>query len=63
MFPQPQPVFLDDFLDDAGMMTPELSILTIVGCAFAGVLLWVVQSEEVKQKLASLIQQALSSTI
>ena len=61
MFPQPQTVFLDDFVDDSGMLTPELSILMIVGVAFAGILFAIIHGEEVKEALASLVQRALTS--
>lgn len=61
MFPPPQPVFLDDFEDDAGMVTPELSVLIIVGVAFAAVLFTVIQSEPVMEALAALVQQALTA--
>ena len=61
MFPQPQTVFLDDFVDDSGMLTPELSILMIVGVAFAGILFAIIHSAEVKEAIASLVQRALTS--
>lgn len=46
MFPHPQTVFLNDFADDSGMATPEVSLLILVGVAFATVLLVLVQSPE-----------------
>ena len=60
MFPQPHTVFLDDFVDDAGMITPEHSVLMIVGVAFATLLFAVIQSEPVKEALAALVQEALT---
>ena len=62
MFPHPQTVFLDDFADDSGMATPEAAVLTILGVAFAVVLLRITQSEAVRESLASMIQQALNSS-
>jgi Protein of unknown function (DUF4244) len=61
VFPQPQPAFLDDFTDDSGMATPEASILIIVGAVFAGLLLWAIQSAEVREALVSMIHEALES--
>jgi hypothetical protein len=63
VFPQPQTVFLDDFADDSGMATPETSVLILVGVAFAGLMLVLVQSAEVREALAAMIQQALNSPI
>lgn len=60
MFPHPQPIFLDDFADDAGVVTPETSVLMIVMAGFAAVLFVIVQSEPVKEALVSLINRALN---
>lgn len=54
MFPRPRQVFLDD----TGSTTEE-AILMIVLAAFAAVLFAVVQSDESRQALTSLIQRAL----
>jgi hypothetical protein len=54
MFPQPRYIFLDD----AGATTEE-GILMIVLAAFAAVLLGVLQSDQVRNGLTSLVQRAL----
>lgn len=63
MFPQRQTVFLDDFADDSGMATPEASVLILVGVAFASLMFVLVQSAEVREALAAMIQQALKTPI
>jgi hypothetical protein len=49
------------FLDDRGATTEE-GIIMIALAAFAAGFLLVVTSEPVREKLASLVQQALSTT-
>lgn len=45
---------------DAGMATAEYAIATLAAAAFAGVLLLIMRSDEVRGFLMSIIQQALS---
>lgn len=45
---------------DAGMATAEYAIATLAAAAFAGVLLLILRSDEVRGFLTSIIQQALS---
>ena len=63
MFPQPQPVFLDEFLDDSGVVTPEFSVLMIVAASMAALLFVIVHSDAARQALASMVQRALSSPV
>lgn len=45
---------------DAGMATAEYAIATLAAAAFAGVLLLILRSDEVRGFLLGIIQQALS---
>lgn len=45
---------------DAGMATAEYAIATLAAAAFAGVLLVIMRSDEVRGFLTNIIQQALS---
>lgn len=45
---------------DAGMATAEYAIATLAAAAFAGLLLIIMRSDEVRGMLVSIIQQALS---
>jgi len=45
---------------DAGMATAEYAIATLAAAAFAGVLLVILRSDEVRGFLTGIIQQALS---
>lgn len=47
-------------LGDAGMTTAEYAIGTLAACAFAGVLLKVLTSSAVGNKLGDLIEKALA---
>ena len=46
--------------DDAGMATAEYAIATLAACGFAGLLLVIMRSDEVRGLLMGLIQRALS---
>lgn len=45
---------------DAGMATAEYAIATLAAAAFAGVLLLIMRSDEVRAILTGIIEQALS---
>ena len=45
---------------DAGMATAEYAIATLAAAAFAGVLLLIMRSDEVRAFLTGIIEQALS---
>ena len=45
---------------DDGMATAEYAVATLAACAFAGLLLVIVRSDEVRQLLFGIIQRALS---
>ncbi|HLS13792.1 MAG TPA: DUF4244 domain-containing protein [Beutenbergiaceae bacterium] len=45
---------------DAGMATAEYAIATLAAVAFAGLLLVIMRSDEVRGMLVGIIQQALS---
>ena len=45
---------------DAGMATAEYAIATLAACGFAGVLLVVLRSAQVKNLLSGIIRNALS---
>jgi hypothetical protein len=47
-------------LVDAGMATAEYAVVTVAACAFAGLLLAVVRSPEVRSLLLGIIRRALS---
>ena len=47
-------------LPDTGMATAEYAVVTVAACAFAGLLLAVVRSPEVRSLLLGIIRQALS---
>lgn len=45
---------------EAGMATAEYAIATLAAAAFAGLLLVILRSDEVREALLSIIRQALS---
>ena len=47
-------------LADVGMATAEYAVVTVAACAFAGLLLAVVRSPEVRSLLLGIIRRALS---
>ena len=55
MFPEPRHAFLDD----AGMTT-ENALLMLVGAAFAAALFLIVTSDQVREALTTLVEEALS---
>lgn len=48
--------------DDAGMATVEYAMVTIAAAAFAGVLIALIRSPEVRETLANIVGQALSGS-
>jgi hypothetical protein len=48
--------------DDAGMATVEYAMVTIAAAAFAGVLIALIRSPEVREALANIVGQALSGS-
>lgn len=51
-----------DWLDEKGATTAEYAIITLAAVGFAGILLAILRSEEVKEMLLDLIRSALSVT-
>ncbi|MBJ7280964.1 MAG: DUF4244 domain-containing protein [Rhodoluna sp.] len=51
-----------DWLNDTGATTAEYAIITLAAVGFAGILLAILRSEEVKGMLLDLIRSALSVT-
>jgi Flp pilus assembly pilin Flp len=51
-----------DWLDEKGATTAEYAIITLAAVGFAGILLAILRSEEVKGMLLDLIRSALSIT-
>lgn len=49
-----------DWLDESGATTAEYAIITLAAVGFAGILLAILRSEEVKGMLLDLIRSALS---
>lgn len=47
--------------DDAGAVTAEYALIIMAGVAFAGVLILIMRSDEVRSMLVSLVQNALQS--
>lgn len=47
-----------DLHDDAGMATTEYALVTVAAAAFAGVLIVLVRSEEVRELLAGILRSA-----
>lgn len=47
--------------DEAGAVTAEYALIIMAGVAFAGVLILIMRSEEVRSMLLNLVQNALSS--
>lgn len=45
---------------DEGMATAEYAVATLAACAFAGLLLTIVRSDQVRELLLGIIQRALS---
>lgn len=61
--PQPRKFFSqirEVLTDDAGAATAEYAIATMAAVAFAGLLVVIMRSDEVKQILTDLINRALS---
>jgi hypothetical protein len=50
----------DIWLDDRGASTAEYAIITLAAVGFAGILLAILRSEEVKGMLLELVRSALS---
>jgi hypothetical protein len=63
MFPQPRYRFLDNVHDDTGMVTPEYAVGIFASMALAGLLLWAVTSEPVREAIGALIEEALHSRV
>jgi hypothetical protein len=61
MFPKPQYVFLDDFLDDTGMVTPEYAVGILAAVTMAIGLVVVARSETVRQALSDMVIRALTT--
>jgi hypothetical protein len=51
-----------DWLNETGATTAEYAIITLAAVGFAGILLAILRSEEVKGMLLDLIRSALSVT-
>ena len=47
-----------DLSDDQGMATTEYALVTVAAAAFAGVLIVLVRSEEVRELLAGILRSA-----
>lgn len=47
-----------DLRDDEGMATTEYALVTVAAAAFAGVLIALVRSEEVRELLAGILRSA-----
>ena len=47
-----------DLRDDRGMATTEYALVTVAAAAFAGVLIVLVRSEEVRELLAGILRSA-----
>jgi len=50
------------WLDDAGATTAEYAIITLAAVGFAGLLLTILRSPEVRQMLLDLVKSALTVT-
>ncbi|WP_205707180.1 DUF4244 domain-containing protein [Kineococcus vitellinus] len=50
----------DPLPPDAGMATAEYAMATLAACGFAGLLIAVLSSDEVRGMLVRIVQQALS---
>ncbi|MFV0457668.1 MAG: DUF4244 domain-containing protein [Actinomycetales bacterium] len=48
------------FADDRGMATAEYAIATLAACGFAGLLLSILGSDEVRSMLLAIVRQALT---
>lgn len=55
--PQPEP---RPMASDAGMATAEYAIATLAACGFAGLLVVILRSGEVRELLLGIIERALS---
>ena len=53
-------MYKDIWLDDRGASTAEYAIITLAAVGFAGILLAILRSEEVKGMLLELVRSALS---
>ena len=49
---------IHNFRDDQGMATTEYALVTVAAAAFAGVLIVLVRSEEVRELLAGILRSA-----
>ena len=58
--PAPAPVRADASARDAGMATAEYAMATLAACGFAGLLIAILRSSEVRQLLLGVIRQALA---
>ena len=47
-------------IDDAGMATAEYAVATLAACGFAGLLVAVLSSGEVRSMLMSIVKRALT---
>lgn len=52
---------LVDFVDDAGAVTAEYALIITAAVAFAGLLIVILRSDEVRGALLSIVQNALTS--
>lgn len=53
---RPRPAW--DLSDDQGMATTEYALVTVAAAAFAGVLIVLVRSDEVRELLAGILRSA-----
>lgn len=53
--------FLAELSDDTGAVTAEYAVIIIAAVAFAGVLVAIMRSDEVRSMLVDLVQRALGS--
>lgn len=47
-----------DRMDDAGMATTEYALVTVAAAAFAGLLIAIIKSEEVRELLMGVVRSA-----
>ncbi len=51
----------EQLADDSGAVTAEYAVVIIAGIAFAGLLVAIIRSDEIRQMLVGLVQNALGS--
>ncbi|MGI4894689.1 MAG: DUF4244 domain-containing protein [Janthinobacterium lividum] len=51
---------MDELTRDAGMATAEYAMATLAACGFAGLLIAILRSDEVRRLLLGIIRQALA---